>query len=195
MADNTWHRQGIRNGGPRAATLILAVMTTGLIAGVFANWSNAIMPGLGEVDDRTFVVAFRALDEAITNPVFLGGFTLAPLLIGLSAVLHLRTGQRAVPGWLGAALLFYLVAVVITFAVNEPLNGDFRMAPEPASGAEFAAARAQLDEARWAAWNTARAVTSTIAFGCLVRASVIRGRLDRTDGRRVASEAGGRLHT
>ncbi|MFC8825870.1 DUF1772 domain-containing protein [Streptomyces sp. NPDC057137] len=167
-------------------TLIFAVMTTGLIAGVFASWSNAIMPGLGDVDDRTFVVAFRALDQAITNPMFLGGFTIAPLLIGLSAVLHLRTGQRAVLGWLGAALLFYLVAAVITFGVNEPLNEDFRVAPEPDSDAEFAAVRAQLDEARWAAWNTARAVTSTVAFGCLLWASVIRGRLDRTDGRREA---------
>lgn len=185
MAHNTRHQQHTASGA-RAVTLIFAVMTTGLIAGVFASWSNAIMPGLGEVDDHTFVVAFRALDEAINNPLFLGGFTIALLLIGLSAALHLRTGQRAVLIWVGAALVFYLVAVVITFGVHEPLNEDFRMAAEPESGAEFAAARAQLDEARWAAWNTARAVASTVAFGFLVRASVIRDRLDRTDGRRAA---------
>lgn len=178
MAHNTRHQQHT-GGGARAVTLISAVMTTGLIAGVFASWSNAIMPGLGEVDDRTFVLAFRALDEAINNPLFLGGFMIALLLIGLSAALHLRTGQRAVLMWVGAALVFYLLTVVITFAVHEPLNEDFRTVAEPDSGAEFAAARAQLDEARWAAWNTVRAVGSTLAFGCLVLASVIRDRGDR----------------
>lgn len=88
--------------------------------------------------------------------------------------------------WVGAALVFYLVAVVITFGVHEPLNGDFRTAAEPGSGADLAAARARLDEAKWTAWNTARAVTSTVAFGCLAWALVIRGGWTgpQADGRR-----------
>ncbi|GGK06220.1 membrane protein [Streptomyces camponoticapitis] len=186
MTYDTQHRPRTESDVLRTVTLILAIMTTGLIAGVFASWSNAIMPGLGEVGDRTFVPAFQALDEAINNPLFLGGFTLALPLIALSAALHRRAEQRAVLMWVGAALVFYLVAVVITFGVHEPLNGDFRTAAEPGSGADLAAARARLDEAKWTAWNTARAVTSTVAFGCLAWALVIRGRLDRTVGRRAA---------
>lgn len=189
MTHNTQHQQ--RTGGdhnaPRDAlksvTLIAAIMTTGLIAGVFAAWSNAIMPGLNDVDDRAFVTAFRALDDAINNPLFLGGFTVALPLIGLAAVLHRGADQRVVQRWVGAALVLYLMAVVITFGVHEPLNEKFRTAAEPTSGAEFAAARAQLDEAKWTAWNTARALTSTIAFGCLAWALVLRGRLGRVSGR------------
>jgi uncharacterized membrane protein len=179
MAYTTQRQQRIESDVLRTGVLITAVMTTGLVAGVFADWSNAIMPGLREVDDRTFVAAFQALDAAITNPLFLGGFTGALLLIGLSAALHLRAGQRPVLIWIGAALVFYLMAFVITFSVHEPLNEQLRTAGGPGLPTGLAAVRAQLDEARWTAWNTARAVTSTIAFGCLTWTLVIRGRLAR----------------
>lgn len=179
MASTTQHQHQQRIGSDvlRAGILTLAIMTTGLMAGFFVNWSNAIMPGLSDVDDRTFVASFRALDAAITNPLFLGGFTGALLLIGLSAALHLRAGQRTVLMWVGAALVLYLVVCVITFGVHEPLNEKLRAAGELDSDADFAMARAQLDEATWTAWNTARAVASTIAFGCLTWALVIRRRL------------------
>ena len=41
------------------AVLIAATLTTGLMAGVFGIYSNAIMPGLRRTDDRTFVAAFQ----------------------------------------------------------------------------------------------------------------------------------------
>jgi uncharacterized membrane protein len=166
-------QQRTETGVLRTGVLLAATMTTGLMAGVFANWSNAIMPGLNNVDDRTFVTAFRALDAAITNPLFLGGFTGAMLLIALSATLHHRVEHRPVLWWVGAALLCYLAVLVTTFGVNEPLNEHFRTGGESGAGADFAAVRAQLDEARWTAWNTARALASTIAFGCLGWALVI----------------------
>lgn len=186
MAYTNQHRQRMGSGALRSGILIMATMTTGLTAGVFADWSNAIMPGLSRVDDRTFVAAFRALDASITSPLFIGvGFMGALLFIGLSAALHRRAEQRPVLMWVGAALVCYLVVVVITFGVHEPLNETLRTAAEPASNADFAAARAQLDEAMWTAWNTVRAVASTIAFGCLTWALVIHRRLSQTDGRRT----------
>jgi uncharacterized membrane protein len=167
----------------RSGILVVATMTTGLTAGVFVDWSNTIMPGLGDVDDRTFVTAFRALDAAITNPLFLGVQVMGALLFtALAVALHLRAGQRSVLVWVGAALACYLVALMITFGVHEPLNEKLRLAGEPDSDAAFAAARAQLDEAMWTAWNTVRAIASTIAFGCLTWALVIHR---RTSGRRA----------
>jgi uncharacterized membrane protein len=55
----------------RAATLVVATITTGLMAGVFAIYANAVMPGLCRSDDRTFVGAFQSIDTAIINPLFL----------------------------------------------------------------------------------------------------------------------------
>ena len=163
--------------GLRTGTLVLATMTTGLTAGVFVDWSNTIMPGLSNVDDRTFVEAFGALDAAITNPLFLGvEFTGALVLTGLAAALHRRPDQRQVLMWIGAALVGTLVVWGVTFGVNEPLNEKLRSAGGLETDADFAAARALLDEAKWTAWNTVRAVASTAAFGCLVWALAIHRR-------------------
>ncbi|MFJ8077094.1 DUF1772 domain-containing protein [Streptomyces sp. NPDC096176] len=179
-------RQRPGSGALRTGILMAATMTTGLTAGVFADWSNAVMPGLSSVDDRTFVAAFRALDASITSPLFLGvGFMGALLLTALSAVLHLRAEQRPVLMWVGAALVCSLVVFVITFGVHEPLNEQLRTAGEPDSNAGFAAVRAQLDEARWTAWNTVRAVASTIAFGCLAWALAIHRQPGPIAGRRA----------
>lgn len=163
-----------RNGGFRTVVLLLATMTSGLLAGWFTDWSNTIMPGLGEADDRTFVEAFRELDAAITNPLFLGVVFMGSLLLtGLSVALHLRAGQRPVLVWAGAALVCCLVVCAITFGVHEPLNEKVRSATVPSGAAELAAVRAQLDESMWAAWNTVRAVAATLAFGCLAWALAI----------------------
>lgn len=41
------------------------------MAGVFAIYANAVMPGLRRSDDRTFVGAFQSSDTVIINPLFL----------------------------------------------------------------------------------------------------------------------------
>ncbi|SDL21594.1 Uncharacterized membrane protein [Glycomyces sambucus] len=152
----------------RTGVLLLATVTTGMTAGVYTDWSNTIMPGLGDVDDRTFVTAFQALDAAIMNPLFLGvEFTGSLLLIALALVLHLRSGRRATLVWLSVALAAYLVSVVITMGVNEPLNQQLRSITELDTDADYTAARAILDEARWAAWNTVRAFATLTAFASL----------------------------
>lgn len=152
----------------RTGILLLATVTTGLTAGVYTDWSNTIMSGLSDVDDRTFVTAFQALDAAIMNPLFLGvEFTGSLLLIALALVLHIRSGQRATLVWLSVALAAYLVSVVITMGVNEPLNQQLRSVTELDGDADFTAARALLDEARWTAWNTVRALAALTAFGSL----------------------------
>jgi len=180
MAYATQPPRRVTSGGRRTGILIAATMTTGLTAGVFADWSNAVMPGLRGVDDRTFVTAFQALDASITSPLFLGvGYLGALLFTALSAALHRRADQRPVLRWIVAALVCYLAVYVITFGVHEPLNETLRAAGTPVGDADFATARAHLDEAMWTAWNTVRTVAATLAFGCLTWALVIHRRLGR----------------
>lgn len=155
----------------------MATLTTGLMAGIYVDWANTIMPGLSSLDDRTFVLSQQALNRAITNPLFLGvEFTGALLLSGLAALLHLRADQRRALIWIVAALAFYLLGVVITFAVHEPLNQKLMATVELTSEADFAAVRAQFDGATWAAWHVVRALATTVAFGCLTGALVSRAR-------------------
>jgi uncharacterized membrane protein len=143
-----------------------ATVAMGLMAGVFALYANAIMPGLRRTDDRTFVGAFQAIDRAIENPGFLlGGFLGAPVLTGLAALMLF--GDRALP-WILLALALYLVAFVVTLAVNLPLNRRLRAAGEPDRITDLARVRVEFNETRWVRWNLVRAIVTVAALGCLV---------------------------
>jgi len=156
-----------------SAVLAAAVLTMGLMAGVFGVFTHTIMPGLRHTDDRTFVGAFQSIDRAIINPWFMAAFFGALGLTGLAAVLHLSADKRNVLPWIGTAFVLYLIAVVITLAVNVPLNDVIKAAGDPARIADLAAVRRHFAEARWSAWNLVRTLTSTAAFGCLVAAAMM----------------------
>jgi uncharacterized membrane protein len=158
----------------RAVSLLGATLTMGLVTGVFALYAHTIMPALKKTDDRTFVAAFQALDRTIINPWFMAGGFLGALLLTLLAALA-SLGTDALP-WIVAALVLYLIAFVITIAVNVPLNDAIKAAGDPDRIRDLAAVRARFDEARWAAWNLVRVVTSLAAFGCLAWALVAYGR-------------------
>ena len=149
----------------RTLTLFAATVTVGLSAGVFGLYAHTIMRGLGRTDDRTFVGAFQAIDRAIINPVFLLTFFGALVLSAVAVGLHL--GRRALP-WIVVAAVLYLAVVVITMAVNVPLNDAIKAVGDPDWIADLAAVRANFHEARWIAWNLVRTAATTVAFGCLL---------------------------
>ena len=155
-------------------SLFVATITMGLTAGVCGLYAYAIMPGLGNTDDRTFVGAFQAIDRAIINPWFMLSFIGALLFTAVSAFLN--PGRRILP-WVLAALVLYVVVFAITVAVNVPMNDALKAAGDPDRIPDPAAVRAAFDEARWVAWNLVRTLATTAAFGCLCWALVARGKL------------------
>jgi uncharacterized membrane protein len=157
----------------RAITLIGATMTMGLAAGSFLLYAHTIMPGLAKTDDRTFVSAFQHTDRAIINPWFMTTAFLGALVFTAAAAVTSR-GTPAMR-WVIAALVLYLVAVVITMAVNVPLNDAIKSAGDPAR-IDVALVRQRFHETRWAAWNLIRVATTTPAFGLLAWALVLYGR-------------------
>ena len=158
----------------RTGALLGATMAMGLVAGAFALYAHTLMPGLRATDDRTFVATFQAIDRAIINPWFMvGGFLGAAVLTTVAALSNL--GRPPLP-WVCAALALYLVAVVITLAVNVPRNDAIKAAGEPDQIADLAWVREQFDEARWAAFNLVRVALTSTAFACLAWALVLHGR-------------------
>ncbi len=160
--------------------LLSAVVTTGLTAGVFADWAHTIMPGLGTADDRVFIEVFQSLDRAILNPVFLLGFLGAAAFTGIAVVLSVRSGDRSLRRWAVASSGLYIVAVVVTMTVHEPLNTVLRNAGTPGILADPATLRADFDESRWIAWHLVRTVAATAALAGLARALVLAGRQSST---------------
>jgi uncharacterized membrane protein len=159
----------------RAAALIAATVTTGLMAGVFFLYAVAIMPGLGRTDHRTFVGGFQSVDRAIINPVFLTTFVGALGFTGLAAALHLPVGERSVLPWILAAFVLYLATLVITVRIHVPLNDQIKAAGNPDRIVDLAAVRERF-EATWVRWNVVRTVLSVPALGLLAWALVEHGR-------------------
>lgn len=157
-----------------AVLLLAATLAMGLVDGAYVLYAHTIMPGLRPSSDHTFVAAFQSLDRAIINPWFmLTAFLGAPVLTAAALVAN-RTID-ALP-WIAVALGLCLVAVVITFAVNVPLNDALKAAGDPDQIGDLGGVRARFDESRWAAWNLVRVAASTGAFGCLAWALVLYGR-------------------
>ena len=159
----------------REAVLIAATLTTGLMAGVFGIYSNAIMPGLRRTDDRTFVAAFQSIDRAIINPAFMVTFLGALVLTALAVLLHLAGEGRSLLPWLVAALVLYLVVFVVTIRVNVPRNNEIKAADDVDLLTDLHSARERFDEAGWVRWNHVRASASILAFGLLAWALIKSG--------------------
>lgn len=153
--------------------LLGATLTMGLASGTFLIFQHTIMPGLRATDDRTFVGAFQKIDRAIINPWFMITTFLGALVLTIAAAIANR-GTPALP-WTIAASVLYLVAVIITMAVNVPLNNALQAAGDPAH-IDVARARERFNEPKWAAWNLARTLVTTTAFGLLAWALVLFGR-------------------
>ncbi len=151
----------------REAVLIAATLTTGLMAGVFGIYSNAIMPGLRRTDDRTFVAAFQSIDRAIINPAFMATFLGALALTALAALLHITGEGRPLLPWIVAALVLYLLVFIVTIRVNVPRNNEIKAAGDVDRMTDLPGVRDRLNEARWVRWNHVRAFASILAFGLL----------------------------
>ena len=155
-------------------SLIAATLTTGMVAGLMADWAYTILPGLGRASDRTFVEGIQQLNRAIQNGWFFLSFLGAILFAALAAFLAWRGHGRDALPWIIAGLVLYLVTFIITVAANIPLNEQLDKAGDPGQIKDLAAVRADF-ESTWVAWHIVRTVANIAAFACLAWALVIHG--------------------
>ena len=50
--------------------LALAILFTGLMAGIFFTWSNAVKPGIGKLSDLEYLKALQSMNRVILNNTF-----------------------------------------------------------------------------------------------------------------------------
>lgn len=141
--------------------VVLATITSGLTAGLFWGFAYAVMPALRQADDRTFVTVMHTIDTVILNGWFVFCFAGAGLFGVLAVILAAIVGSATVP-WLIGAIVVYLIACVITFAVNIPLNAT--LVDLDVDDPVLLAGRRAGFEDRWNRANVLRAAGHTIAF-------------------------------
>jgi uncharacterized membrane protein len=152
-----------------------AVVTMGLLAGLFYAYACSVIPGLSNASDRSFVDAMQQINKAIENPVFFLTFLGAPALAVWALVAERRGGDAEAARWIAAAVVLAVVGWLVTFAFNIPLNDDLEHAGNPAQIADVGAVLDDF-EAPWVAWNIVRTVAFTASFCALVRAFFLSAR-------------------
>ncbi len=153
-----------------------ALLGSGLVAGIFFAFSNFIMRALGQLPENQGIAAMKAINVTVLNPWFFLAF------FGTGAVClpvaFLALGAAAGTQWaslLAACALYLFGCILVTMALNVPLNNRLASAEPDSSGADALWAHYL---SRWTLWNTVRTVASLAAAGLFAMAlwgGLIRG--------------------
>jgi uncharacterized membrane protein len=105
----------------KSLTLFIAVVLTGLSAGLFYAWMVSVIPGTRKVVDITYLESMQSINRAILNPAFFLIFIGSPLLLTISTIQQFNAGNTF--WWLLSASLTYLIGTFgVTALGNVPLN-------------------------------------------------------------------------
>ncbi|MGW8814864.1 anthrone oxygenase family protein [Gordonia terrae] len=147
----------------RDVMVTLAIVTTGLSAGVLAGFGYAVIPGLTRAGADVAVAGMQRMNSAILNPIFAvifgGGVVFGALTVWTGWGWGLRW-------WALTATILTALGVVITMAVNVPAN-DRLDAAGAVRGDEAVRIWTRFT-AVWVPWNIVRSVLTTAAVVVLV---------------------------
>lgn len=157
----------------RLAALVLATISTGMVAGIFYGFSISVLVTMRGVDDRTYVDLNQKINRDIQNGRFYLVFVGAVPLHVLAIVLLLGGGRGPVllPAILG--LVVYFAAFVVTVAGNLPLVAQLDKAGSRGDATEVR----RRYEGPWVRLHTIRTILHTGAFGAFCWALVAFGAL------------------
>lgn len=158
----------------QAIILILATLSTGIMAGIFFTWSNAVTTGLGRLADLEYLRAFQSMNRTILNPAFFLAIFGPALLLPLSSFMHFKVLPNYVFWMLSAASLLYLIGViVVTFTGNIPLNTILDKSALDGFSLEDAKALRDTFESKWNSLNWIRTNSSLGAFLLLIITCIV----------------------
>lgn len=156
---------------PLQIGLLLTILLCSLVAGLVFTFAAVAMPGLGDLNDREYLQAFKAIDGVIQNrqPAFMVVWVGSVLTLAATCVIGLRQLTGTDQMLLLAAAVIYIAGVQLpTAVVNIPLNNQVQ-ALDFATLDDQALAQARSDfEPRWTRWNTIRTVLACLTVVLLL---------------------------
>ncbi|THV57791.1 DUF1772 domain-containing protein [Flagellimonas alvinocaridis] len=148
--------------------LMLGILFTGLTAGLCFTWSNAITPGIGRLDDLSFLQSFQAMNRSIINRSFLIVFFSPIVFLSINAYLHENAHPITFWSFLIAAILFFVGIGLVTIFKNVPLNEMLdKTVLENLSTIELKDLRTKFEKP-WNKWHIKRTIASFISFALLL---------------------------
>ncbi len=166
---------------PAVAAAWTGVLFAGAIFGFFFAWVCSTMWGLDEADPRVAIEAMQAMNASVRNAVFFPAFFLTPVVLTVAAVLAWRERRRLSGGLLLAAALVYLVGgLILTMAVNVPMNETLADVVVPTDVASAQEVWSDYS-GRWQVFNQLRTVFSGISLGLAAAALTVLHRTSDVD--------------
>ena len=173
---------------PATVSAWLGVVFAGAIFGFFFAWVCSTMWGLDDADPRVAIEAMQAMNDSVRNAVFFPAFFLTPVVLGAAAYLARRERRRASAGLLLAAALVYLCGgLILTMAVNVPMNETLAAVSVPSDLDEARAIWADYS-GRWQLFNQLRTVASGASLGLAAAALVLLNRSASTTASSAADQ-------
>ena len=142
--------------------LIVAILGTGLVAGIFFAFSGFVTQGIGRLPAADAARAMREINvTAVRAPLMLAIFGTALVVAVLAVVAFLGEPEGATWWSIGGAALYLVGVVGVTAGANVPRNN--RLAAPADTDAAALAAAWQAFRRGWLAWNHVRTITSAAA--------------------------------
>jgi len=155
----------------KTETMILAfaIAFTGLMAGIFFTWSNAVKPGLGKLSDLEYLRAFQSMNRMILNQSFKALFIGAIIATGILPVIYFKQFPNSVFWLLTACFTIYWIGVfAVTVLGNIPLNEILdKNNLDTMSINDIKILRSSI-EVKWNNFNLARSISSGLSFILLI---------------------------
>lgn len=149
--------------------LALAILLTGLMAGIFFTWSNAVKPGIGKLSDSEYLRALQSMNRVILNNAFKIIFLGAIIAVVLVPIFYFNLYPRNIFWLFVFTLVIYWIGVFgVTVSGNIPLNEILdKTNLESITSEEIKTLRKSI-EVKWNNFNLIRCISSGITFILLI---------------------------
>ena len=149
--------------------LALAILLTGLMAGIFFTWSNAVKPGIGKLSDIEYLRALQSMNRVILNNAFKIIFLGAIIAVALVPVFYFNLYPKNIFWLFVFTLVIYWIGVFgVTVSGNIPLNEILdKTNLESITSEEIKTLRMSI-EVKWNNFNLIRCISSAITFLILI---------------------------
>ena len=155
----------------KTGTIILAsaILLTGLMAGIFFTWSNAVKPGLGKLSDIEYLRALQSMNRVILNNAFKLIFLGAIITVALLPVFYFNLYSKNIFWVFVLTLVIYWIgAFGVTILGNIPLNEILdKTNLESITSEEIKTLRKSIEVKR-NNFNIIRCISSAITFLILI---------------------------
>ena len=149
--------------------LALAILLTGLMAGIFFTWSNAVKPGIGKLSDIEYLRALQSMNRVILNNAFKIIFLGAIIAVALVPIFYFNLYPKNIFWLFVFTLVIYWIGVFgVTVSGNIPLNEILdKTNLESITSEEIKTLRKSI-EVKWNNFNLIRCISSAITFLILI---------------------------